>query len=226
MENSPAEPPLADPSPPAPHRRIGAGRWWLRPARWAGELATVFVGVYAAFVLNNYQSHRQERQRREQMLDWAQAEYAGMLTNISREETHLREGADAFNRKVKAGEMPPLHAFHFVTDYNPADFTTLLQSGGFDLLDIQTVRAIREVEGSLRQMVEIIQHDQRLSDAMILPALSQPPSYFYDPATRKLQPGFAWYAEYFDTQLGIYAEMHGELVKVLAQIRAERERNR
>ncbi len=225
MENSPAEPPLA-PVPTAPQHRMGTNRWWLRPALWVGELATVFVGVYAAFVLNNYQSHRQERQRREQILDWAQEEYSEMLANISREQTHLRENANAFDRKIKAGEMPPLHAFNFITDYNPTDFTTLLQSGGFDLLDIQTVRAIREVEGSLRRMVEILQHDQRLSDAMILPALSQPSSYFYDPATRQLQPGFAWYVEYFDTQLGIYAEMHGELDKVLAQIHTERERNR
>jgi hypothetical protein len=31
------------------------------------ELGIVFVGVYAAFALNNHQSHKQERQRRAQI---------------------------------------------------------------------------------------------------------------------------------------------------------------
>jgi len=33
-----------------------------------GELVIVFIGVYAAFILSNYQSHQQERQRRGQIL--------------------------------------------------------------------------------------------------------------------------------------------------------------
>jgi len=32
------------------------------------ELAIVFVGVYAAFALNSYQIHKQEQQRRGQIL--------------------------------------------------------------------------------------------------------------------------------------------------------------
>ena len=39
-----------------------------RLGRWAAELLLVFVGVYAAFWLNNYQQRRQEAQRRDQIL--------------------------------------------------------------------------------------------------------------------------------------------------------------
>lgn len=227
MENAPAAAPDADPpplpmgAPAAMPRRPGA-----RVAQWAGELVTVFVGVYAAFMLNNHQTHRQERQRREQILDWAQAEYSEVLANVTSEEDSLRKNANEFHRRVAAGETPALHPFDFVTDYNPADFTSMLQSGGFDLLQIETVRDIRDVESSLRQMVELARHDQQLSDALILPNLDQPPDFFYDRPARKLRPGYAWLDSFFETQLKIDAEMRAGLGKVLAQLRRERERNR
>src|SRR5438046_535597 len=39
-----------------------------RLGRWMAELVLVFVGVYAAFWLNNYQQHLQEAKRRDQIL--------------------------------------------------------------------------------------------------------------------------------------------------------------
>ena len=39
-----------------------------RLVRWTAELVLVFIGVYAAFWLNNYQQHHQEANRRDQIL--------------------------------------------------------------------------------------------------------------------------------------------------------------
>ena len=39
-----------------------------RVGRWTAELLLVFVGVYGAFWLNNYQQHRQDAERRDQIL--------------------------------------------------------------------------------------------------------------------------------------------------------------
>ena len=39
-----------------------------RVGRWTAELLLVFVGVYAAFWLNNYQQHRQDAERRDRIL--------------------------------------------------------------------------------------------------------------------------------------------------------------
>jgi hypothetical protein len=39
---------------------------WPRLGRWLAELVLVFVGVYAAFWLNNYQQHRQDIQAEQQ----------------------------------------------------------------------------------------------------------------------------------------------------------------
>ena len=39
-----------------------------RIGSWTAELVLVFVGVYAAFWLANYQQHREEAERRDQIL--------------------------------------------------------------------------------------------------------------------------------------------------------------
>ena len=201
-------------------------RWWVSPARWAGELGTVFVGVYAAFTLNNYQTHRQERQRRDQIIAWAQIAYTDLLTGVTNEEAVERKAHEEFEGRIKAGETPVLHASNFNTDYNPADFTSLLQSGGFDLLEIETVRAIREVEGTLRQMVALAQHHEQLGDALILPNLDQPASFFYEASARQLRPGYAWYLNDQEIELKYYEEIRAETTRLLAQLRTERARNR
>ena len=231
MEDNAAEPPAvelftAEPPPGATPPPAGGRRWWVNPVRWVGELATVFAGVYAAFALNNYQVHRQERQRRDQILNWAQGEYAEALAGFNDQIAHQEEIAKEFDQKVKAGEMPPLHAFTFVTDYNPTDFTSMLQSGGFDLLDIQTIRAIRAIEGTLRQFIELMHHDQQLSDALLLPNLDQPASFFYDASGKQLRAEYRWYSDYFTANLLFRRELRTELTQVLKQLRTEGKQNR
>ena len=44
-----------------------------------------------------------------------------------------------FQRALDAGEMPALQPFVFTTDYSPSDWATMLQSGGVQLLDVQSV---------------------------------------------------------------------------------------
>ena len=225
MEEVPVKP-LATALSVAPDRLIPPlGRLWGRLRRWTGELITVFIGVYAAFMLNNYQAHRQERQRREQILAWVQAAYTELSAAMTREENSMRKEADQFNQRVKAGEMPRLFAFNYRGDYDPADFTSLLQSGGFDLLEVQTVRDIREVEGTLRQMVAVIHHDQQISDALVLPNLDKPPDFFYDPATKQLRPSYGWYTQFYEIELGLYRQIHQELGTLITQLRVERQRN-
>ena len=60
-----------------------------------------------------------------------------------------REAAE-FRRGLDAGVMPQLHPFVFTTDYSPGDFATLLQSGGIQLLDLETLTALRNDESVIR----------------------------------------------------------------------------
>ena len=210
---------------------------YFRPASWrarlaaglgrkAAELVTVFVGVYAAFLLNDYQAHREERQRREQILSWMEEHYSEMYAELGGDSEEMRRTGDDFNRRVEAGEMPAVKAFLWTTDYNALELTGLLQSGGYTLLEIKTVRGLQDVDGTLREMVALALHDQQLSDALILPNLDKGPSAFYDPATKHLRPGYTWYGKFAGQMVTKYAELRPQLERVLEQLKVERARNR
>jgi hypothetical protein len=165
----------------------------LRVGRWFGELLLVFLGTYAAFWLNNYQQHRQDAKRRDQILG-ALEEYVQLAAdesarNAATAEKHARE----FDRALAAGEMPPLGPINWTTDYSPTDIATYLQAGGLDLLDVKTLSALRNADSITRGFLSSAMHDQKLSDELIVPNLDQDISFFYDPTTKQLRKRFAVY---------------------------------
>src|SRR5207247_8211696 len=122
---------------------------FLHVGGWVAELVLVFVGVYAAFWLNNYQQHQQDAERRDRILASIEKTLREGIESgkINRAEQE-REAAE-FQRTLDAGEMPPLRPFVFTTDYSPDDFATLLQSGRIELLDLETRNGLRKDESLL-----------------------------------------------------------------------------
>jgi hypothetical protein len=194
-----------------------------RAGRWVAELVLIFVGVYAAFWLSNYQQHRQDAERRDRI-----------LASIER---LLREGIDSgkinrakeereaaqFQRALDAGEMPPLRPFVFITDYSPGDFATMLQSGGIQLLDLETLTALRNDESVIRWGLSRIARYQKLSDELIVPNLDQDISFFYDPANRKLRKPFEIYPEALQATVKFANDLEHTHTELLKRIQAERQ---
>jgi hypothetical protein len=80
-----------------------------RFGRWAAELVLVFVGVYAAFWLNNYQEHQQDAQRRDQILAFIEQTLSEGIESSKRNRAKEQEPEAAeFRRALDAGEMPRL----------------------------------------------------------------------------------------------------------------------
>jgi hypothetical protein len=121
-----------------------------RAGRWVAELVLIFVGVYAAFSLSNYQQHRQDAERRDRILASIEQTLRNGIESGKINRANEDREATEFRRALDAGEMPRLHPFVFTTDYSPGDFATLLQSGGIQLLDLQTLTALRSDESVIR----------------------------------------------------------------------------
>ena len=166
-----------------------------RLARWTAELVLVFIGVSAAFWLNSYQQHQQEANRRDQILASLERWLGEGIESGRIDAVKEEQQAAEFQRALDAGEMPRLRPFIFTTDYNPGDFATLLQSGGIELLDVETIIALRNDESVIRWGLSRMAHYQKLSDDLIVPNLDQDVSFFYDPATRKLRKRFEMYPD-------------------------------
>ena len=72
------------------------------------ELVLVFVGVYAAFWLNNYQQHRQDAGRRDRILAALEQQLGEGIDSGKINRAKQEQKAAEFRRALDAGEMPPL----------------------------------------------------------------------------------------------------------------------
>jgi hypothetical protein len=196
-----------------------------RFGRWVAELLLVFIGVYAAFWLNNYQQRQEDAERRDRILASIERTLRdGIESNKINRVEEEREAAE-FRRALDAGEMPPLHPFVFTTDYSPGDFATMLQAGGIQLLDLETRTALRNDESVIRWGLSRMARYQKLSDDLIVPNLDQDISFFYDPATKKLRKRFEIYPEALDARLKFANDLERTHTELLKQIQAERQGN-
>src|SRR5437867_3860480 len=197
-----------------------------RLGRWVAELVLVFVGVYAAFWLNSYQQHRQDAERRDQILAFIEQTLSQGIesSKINRTKEQEPEAAE-FRRALNAGGMPPLRPFVFITDYSPSDLATMLQSGGVQLLDVQTLRALRNDESVIRWVARMARY-QKLSDELIVPNLDKDIPFFYDPVTKKLRKQFEIYPEALEDTVKLANDLERTHTELLKQIQAERKRNR
>jgi hypothetical protein len=195
-----------------------------RLTHWTAEVVLVFLGVSAAFWLNNYQQHQQEAKQRDRILASLERTLregiASGKVNAAQQERQRSE----FQGALKAGEMPPLQPYLFTTDYNPGDFAALLQSGGVELLDVETLTALRNDESVIRWGLSRLQRYQKLSDELIVPNLGQDTSFFYDPATRKLRKPFEMYPEALQATVQFAHDLDRTHSELLKRIQAERHR--
>jgi len=192
--------------------------------RWAAELLLVFLGAYAAFWLSNHQEHLKDAHRRQQILTALEEQVTADLAAAKQLRDQQSTGLSSFKRKLDAGEMPPLNSFSFSSDYSATDIATLLQSGGYQLLDVKTLVALRQLESVLRGGISTMQRAQDLSDTLIVPNLDQETSFFYDLATKQLRKSFVRYAEALEKFLPFYDAYIKALTDLLTQIRAERQK--
>jgi hypothetical protein len=201
------------------------GSFLSRIGRWTAELVLVFVGVYAAFWLNNYQQRQQDQERHDRILaSIEQTLREGIESNKVSRAKEQQQVAE-FRRALDAGEMPPLHPFVFTTDYSPGDFATILQSGGIQLLELETLIALRKDESVIRWGLSGMARYQKLSDELIVPNLHQDISFFYDPTTKKLRKQFEIYPEALQATVKFANDLERTHTALLKQIQAERQRN-
>jgi hypothetical protein len=198
-------------------------RFWPRLGRWAAELVLVFIGVYGAFWLNNYQQRQQDAERRDRILASIERTLREGIESGKINRAEQEQEAAKFQSALDAGQMPPLHPFVFTTDYSPGDFATWLQSGGTQLLDLETLSALRNDESVIRWGLSRMARYQKLSDELIVPNLDQDSSFFYDPATKKLRKRFEIYPEALQARVKFARDLERTHTEFLKQIQAERQ---
>lgn len=195
-----------------------------RIGRWLAELILVFVSVYAAFWLNNYQQRQQDIKHHDQILAVLENELREGIDATKAESARQDARVAEFDRALAAGEMPVIRPFAFISDYSATDIATLLQSGGIELLDVKTLLAVRNLESVIRGGLNRMTYFEKLSNELIAPNLDQDSSFFYDPATKKLRKRFERYPEALHATAQFFHDLDKAQGDLLKQIQAERHR--
>ncbi|PYK81305.1 MAG: hypothetical protein DME38_00515 [Verrucomicrobia bacterium] len=197
--------------------------FWRRLGGWVAELVLVFIGVYAAFWLNNFQQHQQDAERRDRILASIERTLREGIEGAKLNRAQQEREAEEFQRALDGGEMPSLKPFVFITDYSAGDFATWLQSGGTQLIDLDTLNALRNDESVIRWGLARMARFQKLSDELIVPNLDQDVSFFYDPATKRLRRRFEIYPEALQARVKLANELEQTHAELLNRIQAERQ---
>jgi hypothetical protein len=196
--------------------------FWPRLGRWAAELVLIFIGVYAAFWLSNFQQRQHDAEQRDRILASIERTLREGIDSSKRNRVGEEREAAEFRRALNAGEMPMLRPFVFITDYTPGDFAIWLQGGGIQLLDLKTLTALRNDESVIRWGLARMARYQKLSDELIVPNLDQDISFFYDPGTKKLKKRFEIYPEALEERVKLALDLERAHSDLLKQIQAER----
>ena len=185
------------------------------------ELIIVFVGVYAAFVLNAHQNHEQQLQRRQQILAYLEKEATASAEKLQQVTVSYDQQMNAFLTQLARGEMPEVAPISWASNYNANETNWILQAGGLELLDIATIARLKDADSSASSGLSTMAHYQQLSDQLIVPHLGQGRSFFYDSATKQLRPEYAQYPDILREGSRILHELSAKTNELVTQLRAE-----
>ena len=159
------------------------------------ELLIVFVGVYAAFSLDRWNDNRAAERQREQIL-------LALLQNLEvyieelREEsaefeaTHFAPFMDAYeNDEMPLPDAIPMGGSGLSSDF----WSAMLQAGGLEVLEIETISQIETYYTVLRFAVGRITTFDEVMTAHLVPQLDSGLEEFYDLEDKRLRKRYEWY---------------------------------
>jgi hypothetical protein len=167
------------------------GRSWL--GRLGAELLVVFVGVYAAFALSQYEARREAAERRRQLQDALVREIRDLTSNTRRVSLELPIELARFDSAVRAGGRPPLQPWIEPIRVQTHMWEATLQSGALELFDIPTVYNLSRFYNELNAGFEQLAQLRALSETVLIPNLERGSNEFYELDGHSLRPKYRWY---------------------------------
>jgi hypothetical protein len=168
---------------------------WI--ARLALELVVVFIGVYSAFALSEYQARRDAAERRQQLQDALVREIRDLTSNTRRVAEQLPVQLAQFDSAVRTGGRPPLQPWTEPVRVQAHMWEATLQSGALNLFDVTTVYSLSRFYNELNAGFEQIVQLRALSETVLIPNLERGSSEFYAPDGRSLRPKYQWHRDGF-----------------------------
>jgi len=169
-------------------------------AGYAFEVFIVFLGVYLAFMVTDYQDEVRDRAVRIKYYDSLIFEFQGLIRHLDGEEAKLRRHL-AVVEGIEKGNRPhiPASDLHYV--YPAAVVAAAWEGRNFESLDTQDLRSIISGTPALTTLEELVRMLNQLSATVLLPAQIASENCCYGDDDQ-LREEFAWYPR-------LVGEIHG-----------------
>jgi hypothetical protein len=168
-------------------------------ARWTTELAVVFVGVYGAFALAEWEEDREREERAAQIRGALIQEIRGIQEETRNGVFYMGLALSQLDSAMKAGMTPRLQPEMQPIGFRTHVWDATLASGELGLLDVETFYEVSEFYNRLNAGLEQLRQIQELSKTMLLPVLDEPAANLYEAADSagrvRLRPQYRWYVE-------------------------------
>jgi hypothetical protein len=188
------------------------------------ELIIVFVGVYAAFLLDDVRTQKRNQRKSVQI-------YKSLLEQVTRDSIDMHKTFTMLDTLVilpyltahEKGLMPELKPlFIGSAGYSTRTWEAILATGGLDILDIELIENMESYYFHIHILVDHMKKLESLSVQQVLPNLDKPRTEFYDPETRTIREEYRWYMQTLASMQKLNKDILQENSRLLETLRAKR----
>ena len=191
------------------------------------DLIVVFVGVYAAFMLNEYKETRQNQQRKQQII-------TALIESLEEDEKVFTAVLKLWEEQGKPllelyeqGKLPEImpqlstRVEVYVSD-NAASWGAIFQLS-VEILDVEVIKEMEKLQELNMAVVEVVNRFLRLVDSVIIPNADKDFSEFYDPQTKKLRRKYEWFVFLTQSFVRRIEQVHKQTVDVKEMLSARKD---
>ena len=161
------------------------------------ELIIVFVGVYAAFLLDDFKTQKRNEKRRNQI-------YQSLYEEIFQGSSSMNTSFGMLDSLVftpyltsyDKGLMPTLKPlFIGSANYSTRKWEAILSTGGIEILNLEMIEEMEEYYFQVHLLIEQMKKMESLCIQQLLPNLEKERTEFYNLQTKKLKEKYYWYIQ-------------------------------
>ena len=166
-------------------------------ARFLIELLVVFLGVYAASYLNDYQKDREARRLKVNYCETVIREMRYFISMLDRQRPALQAPHQVFKAALEQGQTPSLQPILLNFDYRGLMIEAAAQEMNFEAIGKDMAGKIIIGNNLLVYLENRFRQYDQYTAQVLLPNLNKGTAEFYD-RSQKLRPKYQWYVQLAD----------------------------
>jgi hypothetical protein len=203
------------------------GDWFARHRALAGkfafELAIVFVGVTAAFALENLREHHEEVKYRQSMIAALSTTFEDVAHHGRDIDRTITQKLVAFDAARARGERPPPPIYREDGAERPPTrvWEAVVQTGAAKALKPEMFFRLVSFYNFMDSFGDRYIRYTDFTESRVLPAVGDPAA-FYDPRSGKMRPEFAAYVDRLRDLQALNREMIVRAARLSDELKQER----